>query len=273
MKIAPGYQQPVVHVLDASRAVGVVGSLISPQLKPAFIEKNLVEQDRLRREHESQRETKPLLSIQKARERRTPIDWKAADIATPSFTGSRVLENLPLEELVPFIDWSPFFHTWELRGRYPSILGDPKAKELFDDAQRLLKRIVAEKLFTARAVYGFFPANSVGDDIELYTGDDSALKKCWTTFHTLRQQMEKPAGQFNHALADFIAPKSTNLADYLGAFAVTTGHGVDELAKQFEKDHDDYNSIMAKALCRPAGGSVCRVFAQTRPHGLGLWRE
>jgi 5-methyltetrahydrofolate--homocysteine methyltransferase len=246
VKIAPGYQQPVIHVLDASRAVGVVSSLISAELKPSFVEKHLVDQQKLRRDHEAQRETKPLLNIETARARRTPTDWKSSDIPKPSFTGVRTLDNVPLTELVPFIDWSPFFHTWELRGRYPSILGDSKAKDLFDDAQKLLQRIVAEKLFTARGVYGFFPANSVGDDIELYT--DESRTKVQATFHTLRQQMQKPADQFNHALADYIAPKSSGLPDYLGAFAVTTGHGVDELAKAFELDHDDYNSIMAKAL-------------------------
>jgi 5-methyltetrahydrofolate--homocysteine methyltransferase len=246
VKIAPGYGQTVVHVLDASRAVGVVGSLINPQLKPAFIEKNAADQERLRREHAAQKDHKPLLPIARARERRTPVDWASTDVPRPAFTGARVLENFPLDELVPYIDWSPFFHTWELRGRYPAILDDPKAKELFDDAQALLKQIVREKLFTARAVYGFFPANSVGDDIELYT--DESRQTVLTTFHTLRQQMDKPAGQFNHALADFIAPKSSGRADYLGAFAVTTGHGTDELAKKFEADHDDYNSIMTKAL-------------------------
>ncbi len=246
VKIAPGYKQPVVHVLDASRAVGVVSNLINPKLKPAFIAQNLADQERLRREHLARRETKPLLPIATACERRTPIEWRAADIPQPSFTGARVLEGFPLAELVPYIDWSPFFHTWELRGRYPAILDDPKAKELFDDAQELLARIVGEKLLTARAVYGLFPANSLGDDIRLYT--DESRAKVLTTFHTLRQQMDKPAGQFNHALADFIAPKSTGLPDHLGAFAVTTGHGTDELAKHFELDHDDYNSIMTKAL-------------------------
>jgi 5-methyltetrahydrofolate--homocysteine methyltransferase len=246
VKIAPSYGQTVAHVLDASRAVGVVGSLINPALKPAFVEKNSADQERLRKEHAAQRDHKPLLDIAVARERRTPIDWAASNVPKPSFTGARVLENFPLEELVPFIDWSPFFHTWELRGRYPAILDDPKAKELFDDAQALLQRIVREKLFTARAVYGFFPANSVGDDIELYT--DESRKTVRTIFHTLRQQADKPADQFNHALADFIAPKSSGRADYLGAFAVTTGHGTDELAKAFEADHDDYNSIMTKAL-------------------------
>ncbi len=148
--------------------------------------------------------------------------------------------------LVPFIDWSPFFHTWEVRGRYPAILDDPQAKELFDDAQEILQRIIRDRSLTARGVYGFFPANSVGDDIELYT--DDSRQHVLTTFHTLRQQMDKPPGQFNHALADFIAPKSSGLPDYLGAFAVTAGHGADQLAKKFEGDLDDYNSIMVKAL-------------------------
>src|SRR5581483_4927265 len=246
VKIAPGYNQAVVHVLDASRAVGVVGSLINPSLRDEFTRKNFAEQERLREKHRAQRDTKPLLTIAQARARRTPIDWKAADIAKPAFTGVKVLDRVPLEELAPFIDWSPFFHTWEMRGRYPAILDDPKAKALFEDAQKLLKRIVSEKLLTAKAVYGFFPANSVGDDIELYT--DESRRTVLTTFHTLRQQMDKPADQFNHALADYIAPKSTGLADYLGAFAVTSGHGTDELAKKFEADHDDYNSIMTKAL-------------------------
>ena len=246
VKIAPGYHETVVHVLDASRAVGIVGQLINPQLKPAFVRKNREDQEKLRQQHASQKDGKPLLKLEEARKRRTPIEWKQSDIPKPAFTGVKVLENVPLDKLVPLIDWSPFFHTWELRGRYPSILDDPKAKELFDDAQALLQRIVKEKLFTARAVYGFFPANSVGDDIELYT--DESRTQVLTTFHTLRQQMDKPADQFNHALADYIAPKSSGIKDYLGAFAVTSGHGVDELAKQFEKDHDDYNSIMAKAL-------------------------
>jgi 5-methyltetrahydrofolate--homocysteine methyltransferase len=246
VKIAPGYHETVVHVLDASRAVGIVGQLINPQLKPAFVQKNREDQEKLRQQHASQKDAKPLLKLEEARKRKTPIEWKESDIAKPAFTGVKVLENVPLDKLVPFIDWSPFFHTWELRGRYPAILDDPKAKELFDDAQALLQRIVKEKLFTARAVYGFFPANSVGDDIELYT--DESRTQVLTTFHTLRQQMDKPADQFNHALADYIAPKTSGFKDYLGAFAVTSGHGVDELAKQFEKDHDDYNSIMAKAL-------------------------
>ncbi|HET8563167.1 MAG TPA: vitamin B12 dependent-methionine synthase activation domain-containing protein, partial [Candidatus Binatia bacterium] len=162
-----------------------------------------------------------------------------------------------------FIDWSPFFHTWELRGRYPQILDDPKAKDLYDDAQQLLKEIVADKSLVARAVYGFFPANSVGDDIELYTDDSRSA--ALMTFHTLRQQMPKPDGQFNQALADFIAPKSIGRADYLGAFAVTTGIGLEALCAKFEKDHDDYNSIMAKALAdRLAEGFAELLHKQAR---------
>ena len=251
VKIAPGYHEPTVHVLDASRAVPVVGSLLNADLKPDFVRKNQQEQERLRVQHAGQ-QAKPVLSLESARQRRTPIEWKASDIAPPEFTGARVLDNFPLEQIVPFIDWSPFFHTWELRGRYPTIFDDPtvgtKARELFDDAQKLLQEIVSRKLLTARAVYGLFPANSVGDDVELYT--DATRAQVLATFHFLRQQAEKPAGQANHCLADFVAPKTPNtqLPDHLGAFAVTTGIGVDELCQKFEADYDDYNSIMVKAL-------------------------
>ena len=246
VKIAPGYQQPVVHVLDASRAVGVVGSLINPDFKTPFVQKVRQEQETLRQRHLSQADARPLLGIEEARVRRTPIDWKTSDVPKPAFTGRSTLNDFPLQELVKFIDWSPFFHAWELRGRYPDILKESKARELFDDAQKLLQEIVSKKLLHARAVYGFFPANSIGDDIELYS--DESRTQVLTTFHTLRQQMDKPEGQFNHALADFIAPKSTAIVDYLGAFAVSSGFGVDQLCARFEKDHDDYNSIMTKAL-------------------------
>ena len=160
---------------------------------------------------------------------------------------------MTVSELVPFIDWSPFFHTWELRGRYPAILEKPEAKKLFEEAQELLDEIIRGNLLTVRGVYGFFPANSVGDDVELYT--DDSRTSVLTTFHFLRQQMEKPGGQFNHCLADYVAPKApratssnSQLPDYLGAFAVTAGFGVEELCRKFEADHDDYNSIMTKAL-------------------------
>jgi 5-methyltetrahydrofolate--homocysteine methyltransferase len=270
VKIAPGYSQPVIHVLDASRAVGVVSSLLNPQLKPPFIANLRADYDKLRAQHADQK-AKPLLTIEEARNRRTPIAWKASDLEKPAFTGLRVLASdhqsrstlhaprstLSLSDLVPFIDWSPFFHTWELRGRYPAILEKPEARKLFDDAQELLNDIVSRNLLAARGVYGFFPANAVGDDVELYT--DDSRTRVLTTFHFLRQQMDKPPGQFNHCLADYIAPRgngsagaspylNSQLPDYLGAFAVTAGFGVEELCRQFEADHDDYNSIMTKAL-------------------------
>jgi 5-methyltetrahydrofolate--homocysteine methyltransferase len=250
VKIAPQYSGPTVHVLDASRAAGVVGALISDELKPKFIEKNVGDQRRLREEYASRNAEKTLLPIGRARERATQIDWATTRIDVPQFTGRRILSNQLLDELVPYIDWSPFFHTWELRGRFPKILDDPEvglqARQLFEDAQKLLQDIVNGRLFTARAVHGLWPANAVGDDIELY--EDESRSSVLTTFHMLRQQMDKPANQYCHSLADFIAPKGSGRIDYLGAFAVTAGHGADELARQFEADHDDYNSIMAKAL-------------------------
>ncbi len=261
VKIAPSFSQPVVHVLDASRAVGVVGSLINPELKPAFVEKVRTDYTKLRSEHGEQK-AKPLLTLEQARQRRAPIEWKSSDIATPEFTGIHVLatdtasqaahdaRHITLGELVPFIDWSPFFHTWELRGRYPAILENSEARKLFEDAEGLLNQIVSQRLLQARAVYGFFPANAASDDVEVYT--DKSRQAVLTRFHFLRQQMEKPTGQFNHCLADFIVPKQqaeqTSLADHLGAFAVSAGFGVEELCRRFEADHDDYNSIMVKAL-------------------------
>jgi 5-methyltetrahydrofolate--homocysteine methyltransferase len=236
VKIAPHYKEPVVHVVDASRAVGVVGHLINPALKSAFAAKNSQEQEQARRHH-SGRAVK-LISLQEARRRRPNL---ADDIATPEFTGARTIEA-PLSELTPLIDWSPFFHTWELRGRYPSILQHEKhgqqARELFKDGQELLQRIVNEKLLTARGVYGFFPAQSAGDDVILRHNGGSS------TLHFLRQQIEKPDGQPNYCLADFVAGAN----DFIGGFAVTTGIGADDLVKQFKAENDDYNAIMAEAL-------------------------
>ena len=259
VKIAPFYTQPVIHVLDASRAVGVVGSLVNPQLKQDYVRRLRADYEKVRQQH-SEPKAKPLLSVEEARRRRTPIAWDPADIPKPEFTGIRVLSSatpsrigpdaslISLSDLIPFIDWSPFFHTWELRGRYPAILEQPEARKLYDDAQELLGRIVSQDLLVARGVYGFFPANSVGDDVELYA--DASRGQLLDTFHFLRQQMDKPADQFNHCLADYIAPRTSvaPVPDYLGAFAVSAGFGVDELCRKFEQDHDDYNSIMTKAL-------------------------
>ncbi|HNW07734.1 MAG: methionine synthase [Verrucomicrobia bacterium] len=261
VKIAPAYTGPVVHVLDASRAVSVVNSLLDARLKPAYLEGIQADYDKLRAQHAGQM-TKPLLSLDEARRRRHPLEWQAGDLLRPAFTGWRVLASDPaargpqpvspiaLADLVPFIDWSPFFHTWELRGRYPEILQNPEAKKLFDDAQALLREILRRPALVARGVYGFFPANAVGDDVELYT--DDSRTEVLATFHFLRQQMDKPASQFNHCLADYIAPRPPErgepLPDYLGAFAVSAGFGTEALCQEFERAQDDYNSIMTKAL-------------------------
>jgi 5-methyltetrahydrofolate--homocysteine methyltransferase len=248
VKIAPHFRQPVVHVLDASRAVGVVSRLKNPDSRPAFDKENRREQEKLRAARKPA--AQKLLTLEEARRRKPPIDWRRADIPRPEFTGIRVLPAVPLEEIVPYIDWTPLFQAWELRGTYPKILEDAtvgeKARELLCDAQKLLGRIVGEKLLTANAVIGLFPANSVGDDIEVYR--DESRSGLLVTFHTLRQQMEKAAGHYNRALADFIAPESTGLEDHLGAFAVTAGLDLEPLLDRFHRDHDDYNSIMAKAL-------------------------
>ena len=257
VKIAPAYVQPVVHVIDASKAVGVANSLKNAATRPVFAEQYRREQDALRQTHANSSTQKLLLSLAQAQARKPELAWNAETLSRPAFTGTRVLEDVPLRELMPLIDWSPFFHAWELRGRFPRILEDPtvgaRARELHEDALKLLDRIVREKRFTARGTYGFFPANSRGDDVEIYTTEDRRELKA--VFHFLRQQMDKPEGQFNHCLADFIrpGPASDNGSppaptDYLGLFAVTTGHGVDALCREFEKDHDDYNSIMTKAL-------------------------
>ncbi len=250
VKIAPAYGHAVVHVLDASRAVGTVGSLMNPEQREAFAAQNRAEQERSRRTHAERRALRPLLALSVARDRRPRLSWSSESVARPSLLGTRVLDCFPLDQIVPFIDWSPFFHVWELRGRYPQILDDPavgpRAREVFADAQKLLDRIVCNRLLCARAVYGYFPANSAGDDIEVYT--DESRTGVLKVIRTLRQQTEKPADQPNYALADFIAPLSSGVIDYLGAFALTAGVGVDALCAALERDHDDYSSIMTKAL-------------------------
>ncbi len=242
VKVAHHFSEPVVHVLDASRAVPVASALLSAEQKPAFVKQLREDYEKLRQLHGSQQVK--LLSIEAARANAPKLKYD--DLPKPAFTGPRVLDDFPLATLREFIDWSPFFHTWELRGVYPKILQHEKygveATKLFNDAQKLLDEIIAKKLIRATAVYGFFPANRVGEDVEIYT--DEARTKALTKFHFLRQQMEKGDGSPNWSLADFIAPKG----DYLGAFAVTTGHGLDELVKKYKADLDDYNAIMAEAL-------------------------
>jgi 5-methyltetrahydrofolate--homocysteine methyltransferase len=255
VKIAPHYRASTVHVLDASRAVGVVNSLLNEQLKQEFETKTRAEYARLREEHSAKTREKKLLRLGEARANRTTIDWSAYTPPKPEVLGIRVYASDPgsamaLSDLVPFIDWSPFFHVWELRGRYPAIFDDPavgkQARELFDDAQRLLDNIVAKNSLTARGVFAFWPTNAVGDDIDLYTDETHSEKLA--TFYFLRQQMQKTAAQANHCLADFIAPRTDlRLDDYLGGFAVSI-HGADELAEQFKNEHDDYSAILGKAL-------------------------
>ncbi|MCX6955829.1 MAG: methionine synthase [Verrucomicrobia bacterium] len=264
VKVAPEYPHGVVHVLDASRVVNVVSSLLSPDQKPAFIAENTAKQERQREEFAARRNKRPLISLEQARARKPKFDWPTIDIPKPDFLGTRVyssdasassalnsqLLTLNFNELVEFIDWGPFFSAWELHGRYPQILDDAvvgaEAKKLFADAQKLLARIIAEKRFTAKAIIGFWPCNAVGDDLEIYA--DEARTSVVTRFHQLRQQLDKPADQFNACLADFIAPKDSGRIDYLGGFAVTSGHGVEEFAAEFRAQQDDYNAIMVQAL-------------------------
>jgi len=251
VKIAPNYRGPVVHVADASRAVGVVGNLVSPDLRNAFVDANRREQDADRQRHLGKQAQPALRTIQEARQRKPKFDWTAgARPAVPSFTGVRALDDARLDEIAPYIDWTPFFHAWELRGKYPDILKDPaagaRASELFHDGCRLLNEIVKCKLLRARGVYAFWPANSAGDDIVLYTNE--ARNEPLAVLHTLRQQTRKAEGEPNYALADFVAPRDSDVPDYIGAFAVSTGEGVEELCARFERDHDDYNAIMAKVL-------------------------
>jgi 5-methyltetrahydrofolate--homocysteine methyltransferase len=251
VRIAPQYRGAVVHVLDASRAVGVAGRLTSAELQKSFVEGNRREQQAAREKYLDRQNQPPLLTLQEARERKPNLKWTSnGRPPAPAFTGVRRLYDLPLDSLVPFIDWTPFFHAWELRGKYPEIFADrtagARAKEVFVDGQKLLDRIVSRKLLRARGVYGFWPANSTDEDIELYSDDSRTT--VLATLHTLRQQTRKAQSESNYSIADFVAPKTTDIPDYTGAFAVTAGDGLDALCARFERDHDDYSSIMAKVL-------------------------
>ncbi len=248
VKIAPHYSEPVVHVIDASRAVPVTTSLLSTENKPAFVAQHRSEYESLRKMHAAPKQQ--AVSLETARSRRTPIEWRAEDIPAPEFTGVRVLDNFPLATLREYIDWTPFFHTWELKGVYPRILDHEQygqqARQLFTEANALLDRIIAEKLITARAVYGLFPANAVGDDVVLYA-DESRATEIFS-LHFLRQQANREGNEPCRALSDFIAPHKTGLPDHIGAFAVTSGIGLKALCDSFRAQHDDYNAIMAEAL-------------------------
>ncbi|MBA2303006.1 MAG: B12-binding domain-containing protein, partial [Acidobacteria bacterium] len=248
VKIAHEYSGPVVHVHDASRAVDVVSSLLGGRLAE-FDRANREAQETTRQKYAGRKE-KPLLTIQQARANKFNYDWNEHVIATPWFLGRRYLDDVPLADISKFIDWTFFFTAWELKGRFPAILDHPQqgpaARELYENARALLKRIIDGKLLTARGVYGFWPANSVGDDIVVYK-DDSRREEL-ARLPMLRQQEVIADGRPNRSLADFIAPKESLVPDYIGMFAVTAGLGADDLAKAFEREHDDYNSIMVKAL-------------------------
>ncbi len=248
VKIEPNYTKgPVAHVVDASRAVGVASQLLSAEHRDAFINATRDEYANIRTKRAGRTSRKPLRALEDARANRFKADWSSYEPPKPAFIGTRVFDDIDLSELVDYIDWTPFFSTWELTGKYPRIFEDEvvgeSAKALFKDAQAMLRQIIDEKWLTAKAVIGLFEANSVGDDIVVQNGVGTL-----TTIHTLRQQMEKPPGRPNYALADFVAPKETGKQDYVGMFAVTAGIGLDVVVARFEADFDDYNAIMAKAL-------------------------
>ena len=326
VKIAPHYRSSTVHVLDASRAVGVVNSLLSEKQKAAFDAKTRAEYASLREQHAAKTREKKLVTVEQARTNRTPIDWSEYRPPKPEFLGLHIYASSPgsagcqpavagglpatlsktnaaspafepseasppatepstppacaprqvsLRTLIEYIDWSPFFHVWELRGRYPAIFDDPEigkqARELFDDAQELLDQIVAKNLLMPRGLFAFWPANSVGDDVDLYVDERRTQKLA--IFHFLRQQMQKPAGQFNHCLADYIVPQpNPKSEDYLGGFAVTI-HGADELAKRFSAEHDDYNAILAKALADRLAEAFAEYLHKEARLAWGFGRE
>ena len=249
VKIAPAYHGSVVHVIDASRVVGVAQKLLSPENRETYLTQVRADQEKARKDYETRRAAQKLLSIAEARKRGTKLDW-TRDPEKPEFLGVKVFEDYPLGELAEYIDWSPFFHAWELRGRFPKILEDPvvgvESKKLYADAQILLQKIVRDRKIRARGVIAFFPANSEGDDILLY--EDDSRKKVRAKVHGLRQQMARSDGEPNRCLSDFVAPVSSGKKDYLGAFAVTAGHGVEDWAKDLEKGNDDYQAILLKAL-------------------------
>ena len=251
VKIAPHYTNPVIYVTDASRAVGVASNLLSDDLRDGYVSDIAEEYDTIRTQHAGKQSRSKFSPIHKARENRFSVDWSDYSPPKPRLLGLESFDNYALEPLMERIDWTPFFMAWELAGVYPAIFADnvvgDEARRLFEDAQTILSRIVDEQIVQARAVIGLFPANSTDDDsIEIYT--DESRTKVQATIHCLRQQMQKPPGRPNMCLSDFIAPRSTGLADYIGGFAVTAGVGVEEAAKDFEQQHDDYSAIMIKAL-------------------------
>ena len=250
VKIDPEYSGAVVHVPDASRAVGVATRLLSAERRDGFVTSLKAEYAEVRARRAAKDEGRNLVALSAARANPTPIDWDGFDPVQPARPGVQVLDAIPLAQIAEYIDWTFFFHAWELKGRYPQILDDAdkgvEARNLFADAEAMLKQLTAENWLRARAVIGLFPANSSGDDIEIY--QDEQRKQVLTTLHNLRKQGRQPRGKFNECLADFVAPKGSGKADYIGGFACTAGQGIDAKLAEFAAEHDDYQSIMLKAL-------------------------
>jgi 5-methyltetrahydrofolate--homocysteine methyltransferase len=264
VKIEPHYEHPVVHVKDASRAVGVAGSLLSKDLKERYVAGIRAEYAEVRARRASRDEARDLIPIAEARANPIPIDWSRYQPPTPAEPGIQVLHNIPLNEIAAYIDWTFFFHAWQLRGRYPQILDDPEkgeeARKLHDDALAMLHRILTEHWLEARAVIGLFPANTVGDDVLVY-GDEKRSDPL-LAFHFLRKQGRQPAGKHNECLADFVAPEDTGIPDYLGGFACTAGIGIDEHVKRFQSEHDDYSALMLKALADRLAEALAEMLHQ-----------
>jgi len=260
VKIAQEYSQPTIHVLDASKSVGVVSNLLSAEAKDGFVAKIKDDYKKLREDHFKKHSAKEYISIEKARANKLKLDWQNYSIHKPNKLGVTSFKNFPLAEIREYIDWTPFFQTWELKGKYPAIFDNEtygnEAKNIFDDANKLLDQIVIQELLTANGIVGLFAANAIEDDIEIFA--DDSRKGILAKLSTIRQQSVKSAGLPNIALSDFIAPKDSQTKDYIGMFAVTTGIGIENLVRKFENDHDDYNSIMVKA----AADRLAEAFAE-----------
>ena len=273
VRIAPRYEHAVLHVLDASRSVSVVDRLLNDEAREELLENNRQQQKQLVSSYQ-QRSIK-LVSLNEARQHKLALDWSANPVGPPEFLGPRVLPDIELAEVIPYIDWSPFFLSWELKGKYPAILDDPRfgsaARELFANAQQLLETIQTEKRLAARAVYGFWPAASDGDDIVLFR--DESRRHELARIHTLRQQWQRRGQSEFRALADYIAPLESDRSDHLGAFAVTSGIGADELAREFEKDHDEYNAILVKALADRLAEALAEMLHQRARQDWGFGRQ
>jgi 5-methyltetrahydrofolate--homocysteine methyltransferase len=249
VKIAPNYNQPVIHVRDASKVTGVLSKLFSPAEREKYINDIRTSYEKMRNDHFGRQKKKEYISLEAARKNKYVTGWKPETIAVPRFTGMKYFHDYPLEKLIPYIDWTFFFHTWKITGKYPDIFDDPKkgeeAKKIYDDARNMLDRILTEKWLRAEGVIGIFPAHAVGDSVEVFS---PGQKKKLADFHFLRNQEKKEEGVPNLCLSDFIAPKETGITDYLGFFAVTAGLGIEEHIHTFEKNNDDYQAIMLKVM-------------------------